>query len=133
MSKPILCIDFDGVLHSYTTPWVNATTIPDPPVLGAIQFLLDAEPYFRIAVFSSRSHQSGGIDAMRAWLAYHIADYFSSMPLALQQITVDQFMAQIEWPTAKPPALVTLDDRAVTFTGVWPTISQLQAFKPWNR
>ena len=29
MSKPILCLDFDGVLHSYTSGWRGAR-IPDP-------------------------------------------------------------------------------------------------------
>lgn len=34
-----LAVDFDGVLHQYTTPWSNAATIPDPPVDGAIAWL----------------------------------------------------------------------------------------------
>ncbi len=27
-----VAVDFDGVLHAYISPWVNAHTIPDPPV-----------------------------------------------------------------------------------------------------
>jgi hypothetical protein len=34
MRKPILCLDFDGVLHSYTSGWKGAAVIPDPPVPG---------------------------------------------------------------------------------------------------
>lgn len=30
-------------------------------------------------------------------------------------------------------ALVTIDDRAVTFTGEWPSIDALMAFQPWNK
>ena len=38
----------------------------------------------------------------------------------------------VEWPKSKPPAHVYLDDRAVTFTGVWPDPAELLAFRPWN-
>lgn len=37
------------------------------------------------------------------------------------------------WPTTKPSAFVTLDDRALTFDGHWPEIDALKAFKPWNK
>ncbi len=40
--KPILCLDFDGVIHSYTSGWKGADVIPDPPVEGAMQFIWDA-------------------------------------------------------------------------------------------
>lgn len=72
MGKPILCLDFDGVLHSYTSGWQGADVIPDPPVPGAIEFLAEASKHFRIAIFSSRSHQEGGISAMQLWLAIHV-------------------------------------------------------------
>lgn len=39
----------------------------------------------------------------------------------------------IQFPTEKPPAMVTLDDRALTFTGVWPGMDTLLNFKPWNK
>ena len=33
----------------------------------------------------------------------------------------------------KPPAMVTIDDRALTFDGTWPAIEMLKAFQPWNK
>ena len=61
MGKPILCLDFDGVLHSYTSGWRGATIIPAKPVPGAVEFLVKAVQHFDVQVFSSRSHQEGGI------------------------------------------------------------------------
>lgn len=116
--KPILCLDFDGVIHSYSSPWVDAVTISDPPVPGAIEFLQEAVNHFRVAIYSTRSNATNGRAAMKEWLAG-----YSSREL------VDS----LEWPTEKPPALVTIDDRALTFTGVFPDIEMLMKFKPWNK
>ena len=64
MGKPILCLDFDGVIHSYTSGWKGADVIPDPPVDGALDFLERASAHFDVQIFSSRSNQPGGIEAM---------------------------------------------------------------------
>jgi len=42
-------------------------------------------------------------------------------------------MSKISWPTRKPPAYVTIDDRAIQFTGEWPTLDDIQNFQPWYR
>lgn len=125
MGKPILCIDFDGVLHSYESGWQGAAVVIDPPVKGAIEFLRLAVQHFRVAVYSSRSGQPGGINAMRSWLEMHIMDQDPNR--------AGPWYLEIEWPTEKPPALVTLDDRALTFTGEWPEMGTLLEFKPWNK
>lgn len=119
VSKPILCLDFDGVIHSYTSGWKGADVIPDPPVPGALQFMAEATKHFTVAIFSSRSNQLGGIEAMRRWLWHYVGD-------------LDWFV-EIEWPTHKPSAFVGIDDRVLTFTGTWPTMSELHTFKPWNK
>ena len=124
MSKPILCLDFDGVLHSYTSGWKGADVIPDPHVPGALEFLSDAVKQFRVAIYSSRSGQPGGIEAMQAWLHDRVTNHWD---------VEGEWLAEIEWPTEKPPALVTIDDRAVTFTGQWPSVQSLLEFKPWNK
>jgi hypothetical protein len=37
--KPILCLDFDGVIHSYTRGWSGANVVSDAPVKGAFDFI----------------------------------------------------------------------------------------------
>jgi hypothetical protein len=55
MSKPVgerytVAVDFDGVIHSYASPWVNAETIPDPPVDGAIAWLNEIADDFEVVI-----------------------------------------------------------------------------------
>lgn len=127
--KPILCLDFDGVIHSYTSPWQAADIIPDPPVPGALQFIAKALEHFRVAIFSSRSNQPGGRQAMLVWMGKWSVDPLYGFSGDFDFAT----LSEIEWPLEKPPAFVTLDDRAITFRGEWPEVEALLAFKPWNR
>lgn len=129
MNKPILSVDFDGVIHSYTSGWKGADVIPDPPVPGALQFLAAATEHFTVAIFSSRSHQTGGIAAMCQWLGYWSVDKEHGMPGDFDHGT----WGAIQWPLEKPPALVTIDDRAICFDGTWPAFETLLKFKPWNK
>lgn len=132
--KPLLCLDFDGVCHSYTSPWTNVWTIPDPPVAGLFEFLQEAFKQFRVAIHSSRSEAVEGRDAMRDWFVanaiehfmYHADVKFSPREDALLLV------AKLEFPIYKPKAMVTLDDRAVTFKGYWPDIGMLRGFVAWN-
>lgn len=122
MSKPILCLDFDGVIHSYSSGWKGADIIPDPPVDGAIKFIRSAMAHFDVQIYSSRSGQEGGIKAMKVWLLSH------SDPEDGEWL-----VASVGWPDTKPAAKVTIDDRAITFDGTWPKIEDLMAFQPWNK
>lgn len=119
MAKPILCLDFDGVIHSYSSGWKGAEVIPDPPVPGAIEFLRAALDHFDVHIYSSRSGQPGGINAMQDWLLTHSDDH--------------RLVGAIGWPDCKPAAFLSIDDRALTFDGTWPAIDKLKEFKPWNK
>ena len=39
----------------------------------------------------------------------------------------------LEFPTQKPAAFITIDDRAMCFRGVFPTPDEIRMFKPWNK
>ena len=128
-SKPILCMDFDGVIHSYESGWKGADRVDDPPVPGAFEFLMAASEVFEVHIYSSRSNQAGGIEAMQAWMIKHIHDEY----VLLQQDAEIFVMNILYWPTAKPAAMVSIDDRALTFTGEWPDINAIRRFRPWNK
>ena len=117
--KPILCLDFDGVCHSYESGWKGKTVIPDPPVEGLFRFLGMASQYFDIAIYSTRSNTSEGREAMQEWFGKWYPTNMEFISLA--------------FPETKPPAFVSLDDRVLTFTGEWPNPETLRNFKPWNK
>lgn len=124
--KPILCLDFDGVVHSYTSGWQGHDVISDPPVRGAIAFMLQALNHFDVQIYSTRSTYQYGRTAMRQWLKKH-AD-------ATWYLTPDgPGLEDIKFPHTKPPALVTIDDRTITFIGEWPAMETLLNFQPWNK
>lgn len=56
MKKPILCLDFDGVIHGYQSGWQGADMCPDPAVPGAVDFIKRAVDTFTVSIFSSRSN-----------------------------------------------------------------------------
>ena len=120
--RPILCLDFDGVVHSYRSGWKGAEVVPDMPVPGAMEFMRQALTMFRVAIYSSRSSSEAGISAMKQWVERHA-----------RQARFDghEWWLKIEWPTNKPSAFVTIDDRAITFNGVWPDLGGLYNFKTW--
>jgi hypothetical protein len=128
MSKPILCLDFDGVCHSYTSGWKGAANIPDEYVPGLFEFLEAAKEHFDVQVFSSRTHQEGGIEAMTVWFIEQRRLWRSRGGKPPEETPLT-----ISFPKEKPPAFVSIDDRCLLFTGEWPTIQSLREFKPWNK
>jgi hypothetical protein len=118
--KKTICVDFDGVLNSYTSGWQGADVVSDPPVDGAIEWLKDLIDYgFEVCIYSSRSKEYGGIQAMRYWLMMNQMEPY--------------YRNQILFPTEKPSAWLTIDDRAICFNGTFPTIDEIDNFKPWNK
>ena len=141
-----LVFDFDGVLHSYRSGWKGIDIIPDPPVPGAIPMLYSYLETFRCAIFSARSAQPEGREAMKTWLAHH-DEVFRAQPIADALLPIptgkalwDAFLEKgrlverIAFPKVKPAAKVYIDDRAYRFDGTWPDLGELQrAAQPWYK
>jgi hypothetical protein len=128
--KPTIIVDFDGVIHSYTSGWHSrgggASVVSDPPVPGAMDFLSTAVDHYTVAILSSRSHQEGGIKAMQAYIWYCLVE-------ELGRERGDKVFEQLQFPLEKPPATLTIDDRAFCFKGTFPTMEEIESFKPWNK
>lgn len=130
--KPILCVDFDGVIHSYTSPWSNEFTIPDPPVPGALKWLWKATEWFNVYIYSSRSKTEAGRDAMQAYVRRYSENEFGPK----HPMTWEPGPAYpITFAHEKPAAFLTIDDRAYCFEGDWSEVdpADLLSFKPWNK
>ena len=116
-----LCIDFDGVIHEYKSKWVDSATICDGPVVGAINWLkaLVADKDMKPSIYSSRSKTPEGVKAMKVWLTQN-------------GMTLDEIRG-LEFPTQKPAAFLTIDDRAICFRGTFPSKQEITHFKAWNK
>ena len=118
--KKIVCLDFDGVIHSYTSGWQGACAIVDEPVEGAINYIRELlDEGFEVGIYSSRSRERGAIQAMKVWLRKWGLD--------------ERSLSELKFYTEKPPAHITIDDRAVQFRGHFPSIWYIKEFKPWNK
>ncbi|HPY64785.1 MAG TPA: hypothetical protein PKW87_08885 [Bacillota bacterium] len=114
-NRPILAVDFDGVIHSYKSGWTGSAECIDPPVEGAIEALKELNSRFRIVIHSSRAlmRYPGGREAIVAYLKKYDIPY--------SEIVVE-----------KPPAYVFVDDRCLTFRGDWKkTLEEIKNFKHW--
>ena len=133
--KKIVCCDFDGVIHSYMTGWKGPRVISDLPNEGAIKWIeefimlhctppdsiaaMSAEGDFEFCIYSSRSKSFGGRRAMKNWLVKHGLD--------------PRFLEVIKFPSKKPAAFVTIDDRVIRFDAVFPTFEEVISFKPTRK
>jgi hypothetical protein len=100
LARRTVCLDFDGVIHSYRSGWCGSDVIPDPPIHGTREAVARLRKTYRVVIHSSRCHTPEGRDAIAHWLAKH-------------GIEVDDVCEH------KPPALMYVDDRAIPFRGDW--------------
>jgi hypothetical protein len=144
--KSILCLDFDGVVSNYASGWAEPHIILDPPTVDpetgetAIQAILRYMEDFCVCINSSRLNRLNGdayvaiinMTAMARWLIEHgfpaerIRTFADYQPDGL-------FDDMLNLVRTKPPASITLDDRAITFDGRWPSTETLKAFQPWMK
>jgi hypothetical protein len=119
-----ICVDFDGVIHSYERGWSDGS-IYGSVTPGFFEWLGSVlQAGFDVVVYSSRSKDEAGIVAMKNWLNQQARG------------AEKKLVEMLQFANEKPPAFVTIDDRAIQFRGSW-IQDNLQAynllhFKPWN-
>lgn len=128
--KPILCIDFDGVIHHYSKGWQGGE-IYDIAVDGFFEWAIEAAKLFKLVIYSSRSKTPKGIAAMEDWMLESWLAWTGGREPPANLATL------FEYASEKPPAFLTIDDRAICFQGDWrsPDLrpDALRGFKPWNQ
>ena len=113
--KPTIAMDFDGVIHSYTSGWQGADKCPDPLVEGIDEVIKDLRKDYKVVIVSSRAETVEGRLAIRDYLKKY-------------NIEVDGIGCE------KPPAIVYIDDRAICFNGDTTNLAeQVRNFKPWTK
>lgn len=137
MGKPILCVDFDGVIHSYSSGWQGPDIVSDPPVAGALRWLWRALDHWDVQIYSSRSKHPEGIEAMRTYMVEEGAKEFGmGHPMGqLRRDLAEPYQYPVKFVAEKPAAFLTIDDRAICFDGDWSALdpADLLNFKPWNK
>jgi hypothetical protein len=125
--KKTILVDFDGVLHLYESGWKGAEVVADGPVPGAIAWLEELSQAFHVAIYSSRSRDPRGLramhDALERWACAE----------GKTEAQIETFMQRLAFPQSKPPAFLTIDDRCICFQGTFPSVEEIDAFKPWNK
>jgi hypothetical protein len=66
-----VAVDFDGVLHSYTSGWTGYRPLdgPEPGALAFVEGLIGSG--YAVVVMSSRADHPAGVAGIRGWLAEH--------------------------------------------------------------
>lgn len=125
----IIAVDFDGVIHSYENGWQNGV-IYGSVVPGFFPWLESVSEKFSVYIYSSRSKDVQLRMAMASWIDARYDEWKKETGSTTPKVS-------LTYTDKKPPAYVTIDDRALTFNGKWddPMFSKeaLRAFKPWNK
>jgi hypothetical protein len=151
MNLPILCLDFDGVIHDYKNGWKDGV-IYGELTPGFLDWAHQAGKLFDLVIYSSRSKTAAGVIAMSDWLRdkaraegwqstrepfMRLTESDDSEPILCLLHAKRADVLVFKFAHEKPPAFLTIDDRCQPFGGSWddkhldPQL--LRQFKPWTQ
>ena len=115
------------MVHDYTKGWQDGS-IYGEATPGWWEWLRVIAPHYDVVIFSSRVKTSADILDVTEWLEKQWQKWCTANSIIAP-------MPMLRLVTIKPPAWVTIDDRAIRFDGSWSdkalTLKGLQEFKPW--
>ena len=115
-----ICLDFDGVLNSYTSGW-NGGKLVDSPVPGAIEWLEEITKKHKVIIHTARLRSANEDQSPQ-----QVEEWLRKSGLS------DRALAKLTYQ-AKPIAHVYIDDRAIAFSGEnFPTADEVENFKTWQ-
>lgn len=127
-----LLVDFDGVIHAYTSSWTRPDEIPDGPVPGAFDWIREMHADgVELVIYTARLRGTplyrGDVcppvevieTALKAWFIEH----------GLEAEHLDK----LTFERGKPHATLYIDDRAMCFRGRFPKVHQINAHRQWNK
>jgi len=132
--KKTVCLDFDGVINPYSKGWQQGVLYEKNVVPGFFEWAdkMMTSDDIHLVIYSSRSKDSVMVMQMREWLQ----ECFNQWRWQTTK-TPNWTINDIEFAHEKPPAWLTIDDRAVQFQGTWddPALSleSIANFKSWNQ
>ena len=120
MEKRTICIDFDGVIHDYSSGWqgedVFGQMIPNADTGTSVL----KQKGWTVIIFTTRKKT----DELEKWLKEHniTYDYLNENP------------GQPDGTSGKIMADVYLDDRGICFRGRWDSwlVREILDFEPWQ-
>ena len=128
VTKPILVLDFDGVIHSYENGWADGS-IYGRATPGFWEWAIRAEKVFRLCIHSSRIKTPLDATRVEQWLGREFEAWRVSSGRNAAEFPY------FELCITKPPAFLTIDDRALCFHGDWtaPFLDpgNLHGFRSW--
>ena len=104
VTKEVVAIDFDGVIHKNSKGYFDGT-IYDKPIDGALEAIKKLSKKYKIILFTFKGHPKrplvngkNGIELCWDWLKKH---------------NVDSYISDIVW--GKPNAKIYIDDKGYRF------------------
>jgi hypothetical protein len=150
--KMILAIDFDGVIHDYKKGWQGGE-LYGHATCGWFEWYLHVSKRFDIVIHTSRAVDDLGCLEVVDWLNREYAawrehgskgypdnasEQLHDWLLARREELPRPLPERIIWQVqaTKPPAYLSIDDRAVRFDGDWSadsvSMSALYRFRTWS-